>query len=145
MFSKENSLNHDQSWFPRARSPCWAVQHSLGAVRITDVVIFSQPFENSSTKPVTPIECSQKALGSKGVISDQLVRVRVGNVFPSHPIWAMIHRRMVLTDIEVTSFAVCFSHCPCLVPLRWSYLFQARVPALCSFSWSLIREPNLIS
>lgn len=98
IFPKEDSSNHEQRWFPSANSPCWALQWGLDAVRITDVVIFFQPFENNSTNPVTPIWCYQKALGYEGVISDQPMRAWVGNVFPSHPIWAMIHKRMVLID-----------------------------------------------
>lgn len=117
----------------------------LDAVRITDVVTFSQPFENKSTSPVTPIWCDQKALGHKGVISDQPMRARVENVFPSSPIWAVIHRGMVLTDIHLNSFEVYFSHCPCPVLVCWGLLFQAGVHAPCSFSWSLIRKTNLIS
>lgn len=71
----------------------------MDAVRITDVVIFSQPFENNCTNSVTPIWGYQQALGYGDVISEQPMRARVGNVFPLCSIRAGIHGRMVLTDI----------------------------------------------
>lgn len=95
-FLKKISFNREQRWFPRASSPHRALQCGLDAVRITDVVIFSQPLENSS---VTPICGYQQVLGYGDVISGQPMRAREWNVFPLCSIWAGIHMRMVLTDI----------------------------------------------
>lgn len=95
-FLKKISFNREQRWFPRASSPHRALQCGLDEVRITDVVIFSQPLENSS---VTPICGYQQALGYGDVISGQPMRARDWNVFPLCSIWAGIHMRMVLIDI----------------------------------------------
>lgn len=141
-FLKKISFNREQRWFPRASSPHRALQCGLDAVRITDVVIFSQPLENSS---VTPICGYQQALGYGDVISGQPMRARDWNVFPLCSIWAGIHMRMVLIDIQVTSFEVHFSHCPRLMLICWRYLFQAGVHILCSFSRPVIWKQNLIS